>query len=79
MEINTQTHFAIRMATGAKVHLKESGASATLCSTWTGNTRQYRTDDTVVTCTKCWRRVMAMTDRAEQVAALGFTNQEKGE
>ena len=71
-----KTYFAIRMATGSKVHLREDGSSQTLCSTWVGYSRQYKTDESVVTCTKCWRAANARIDRAADVASLGFTNEE---
>lgn len=74
--IETTTYFAIRMATGTKVHLKASNSSQTECSTWIGNTRQYKTNETVITCKKCWKQANAMRSRSEFIASLGFTNEE---
>jgi hypothetical protein len=71
------TFFAVRMANGTKVHLKYSGSSQTECSVWVHNSRQYKTEETVVTCSKCWKKANLMKDRAEKIAALGFTNEKK--
>lgn len=68
----TTTYAAVRMATGTKVHLRAAGSSTTLCGTWTGNTRQYAADTTVITCAACCRK-MSHNFYAGEIAAQGFT------
>lgn len=78
MEINQtpeNTYFAIRMATGNKVHLRKDGSSQTECATWVGYTRQYKTDETVITCTKCWRAVNRTYAGIDAMTAQGFTKE----
>ena len=74
METNTDTYFVIRMATGNKVHLRKDGSSQTECATWTGYTRQYKTEETVITCSKCWRAVNRTYAGMDAMAEQGFTN-----
>ena len=77
METTTTTYYATRMATGTKVHLKKSGSSQTECATWTGNTRQYATDEKVITCTKCWRAANRTYAGIDAMAAQGFIKEVK--
>ena len=77
METNTDTYFAIRMATGNKVHLRKDGSSQTECSTWVGYTRQYKTDENVITCTKCWRAANRTYAGIDAMVAQGFTKEVK--
>lgn len=74
METNTDTYFVIRMATGNKVHLRKDGSSQTECATWTGYTRQFKTEETVITCTKCWRAVNRTHAGIDAMAEQGLTN-----
>jgi hypothetical protein len=77
METTISTYYAIRMATGTKVHLRKSGSSQTECATWTGNTRQYPTDEKVITCTKCWRAANRTHNGIDAMVAQGFTKEAK--
>ena len=74
METNTDTYFVIRMATGNKVHLRKDGSSQTECATWTGYTRQFKTQEKVITCTKCWRAVNRTYAGIDAMAEQGLTN-----
>jgi hypothetical protein len=77
METNTDIYFVIRMATGNKAHLRKDGSSQTECATWTGYTRQFKTEETVITCTKCWRAVNRTYAGIDAMAAQGFTKEIK--
>jgi hypothetical protein len=77
METNTNTYQAIRMATGNKVHLRRDGSSQTECAIWIGYTRQFKTNETVITCSKCWRTVNYTKAVIEEVSAQGFTKETK--
>ncbi len=77
METHTDTYYAIRMATGNKVHLRKDESSQTECATWTGYTRQFKTDETVITCSKCWRAVNRTYTGIDAMAAQGFTKEVK--
>lgn len=51
--MSTSTYIARRMAYGGKTHLASEGSSVTACGAWSGNTRQYATEDKTITCSKC--------------------------
>lgn len=67
MNTEERTYTAIRMANGKMTHLRTTTASVTYCGRWTGNTRQYQSDDKIVTCKACGRYLN------EQEMAQGFT------
>lgn len=49
----SRTYYAIRMSTGKMTHLRGEGSSQTACGRWIGHTRQYKTDETEITCARC--------------------------
>lgn len=76
MNTEVSTYSAIRMATGKAVHIRNGGSSITACGAFIANTRQYKTEEKVITCKKC---AHALTNYGSFIEALqqGFTTEVK--
>lgn len=65
METN-RTYTAIRMANGKTTHIASTTSSTTLCGRWTGNTRQYPTDEKEIGCSQCIQQLSYYAEAIDQ-------------
>ncbi len=72
MERTERIYRVIRMSNGKTTHLSSVGSSTTYCGRWSGNTRQYATDEKTIRCKACCRHMMDYRTVLSEALAQGF-------